>query len=284
MEDSGGEFLGTLFARPPVASRALLRKHGLVGWDAWIAVLDSGISGEITPIEAQDFVGTGIVDTTPQKHGTSVARIIKHYAPGAQLYVAKIGNERPMEGALLKALEWAADRRANIINISSGFRRKGCRGQCDLGELIDRIAEETSIVIVVAAGNGGPKEDTITCPGCAKNALTVGAIDPHGNLAHYSGRGVPGWLKPNLLAPGEVVINDVPCYGTSYAAPIVSGILAATLIRFSSGLEAAHALQSTARLLGLPRHYEGFGVINLEAYLEVALKRDRADSADKRHG
>lgn len=66
---------------------------------------------------------------------------------------------------------------------------------------------------MVAAGNEGPHEGSVTSPCTAKNVLCVGAsvayLDSYGKLqreiALYSSRGVKAGLlqKPDLLAPGK---------------------------------------------------------------------------------
>lgn len=262
-----GEFQRTVLCRPPIRKSTLL-KYNLVGWgNIRVAILDSGAPPDIQAIEEIDFTGTGIVDRLG--HGTFVVRIIKHYAPASQLLIAKIGDEKPIEVALIKALEWAVDKGAHIINISSGFGARRCKGNCELAKLINAITKQTSCIVVVAAGNGGPKPNTIVCPACATNAITVGALDPSGRLAAYSSRGAVGTRKPNILAPGDITIDGRPVNGTSFAAPIISGILAATLNRFSNSLEAIKALYDTAESLGLAPHEEGFGRLNLDKYLEV---------------
>ena len=56
---------------------------------------------------------------------------------------------------------------------------------------------------MIAAGNAGP--ETISAPGAAAAALTVGAVDKYDQLAGFSSTGPltrTGALKPDLVAPG----------------------------------------------------------------------------------
>ena len=94
--------------------------------------------------------------------------------------------------------------------------------------------------------NGGTKfleaspEKTVTIPGTAKKAITVGAYDPvYEAYADFSGRGTggfsedgripPAFVKPDVAAPGIGILAPdafggyVSVSGTSFAAPIVSG-------------------------------------------------------------
>jgi hypothetical protein len=105
-------------------------------------------------------------------------------------------------------------------------------------------AGNQEMVIVFAAGNGGPLGGTINSPGCAKNVITVGASenvrslsttnggnDEYGNdgcnvadvtadsandLAEFSSRGPcgDGRLKPDLVAPGSHITGGVAQSGT----------------------------------------------------------------------
>ena len=98
---------------------------------------------------------------------------------------------------------------------------------------------------MVCAGNDGPGHQTIGSPAVAKNALTVGNVFDNGStstvgdIVNTSSRGPTGdgRMKPNLVAPGNIVTSakagSTTAYteksGTSMAAPHVTG-LAATLM------------------------------------------------------
>ncbi|KKL47582.1 hypothetical protein LCGC14_2334140, partial [marine sediment metagenome] len=101
------------------------------------------------------------------------------------------------------------------------------------------------IIVVVAAGNSGPAEDTIGCPGCAPDSLTVAAVDRNEKPAAFSSRGGAEFpLKPDVAAPGVDIysgtsrgsvidIQEAPAgvgfaaiSGTSMATPHVGGFCA----------------------------------------------------------
>jgi len=93
-------------------------------------------------------------------------------------------------------------------------------------------------MMVVSAGNDGPKCDTIWAPANAQAAFSVGAIDPHTEkIANFSSRGPilgdgSGRIKPDVVAPGEDILSSVPgggylpLEGTSMAGPHVAGLVA----------------------------------------------------------
>ena len=100
-------------------------------------------------------------------------------------------------------------------------------------------------MVVVAAGNeANGNWHYITMPADADGAIAVGAVDVPGSgermpqIASFSSRGptADGRIKPDVVAPGSgVAVADlrrggyVRKGGTSFAAPLVSGVCALLL-------------------------------------------------------
>ena len=91
------------------------------------------------------------------------------------------------------------------------------------------------ITVVAAAGNSGPKTNSIKSPGTNPYIITVGALDIKNNqVANFSSRGPTIYgHKPDLLAPAVDIVscnNKFLPYtkmsGTSVATPIIAGICA----------------------------------------------------------
>ncbi|MFD7436358.1 S8 family serine peptidase [Streptomyces sp. NPDC059861] len=244
-------------------------EKGNTGKDVKVAVLDTGVDPEHPDLAERIDAGANFVPyeadvTDYHGHGTHVASTIagtgsasegkeRGVAPGARLGIGKVlDNEgRGQESWIIAGMEWAArDQQAKIVNMSLG----GGGDHTDpMSEAVDRLSRETGALFVVAAGNGGPK--SVTSPGAADSALTVGAVDSADRLAEFSSQGPrdgDAGLKPEITAPGVDILAARTHYrrggtgfyttmsGTSMATPHVAG--AAAL------LAAAHPDWTGARL------------------------------------
>lgn len=120
---------------------------------------------------------------------------------------------------ILKGLSWVMENKdrynIKIINLSLGIQAKP-NYQDDLVEQAVEKLINAGITVVASAGNEGPYEGTISAPGDNPRVITVGAADDKGTLTtaddkmlEFSSRGPTpaGIQKPDLVAPGEVVIG-----------------------------------------------------------------------------
>jgi membrane-anchored mycosin MYCP len=144
---------------------------------------------------------------------------------------------------LAKAVRTAADLGASVINISAVACRPVNSGLDDraLGAALAYAVETKNTVVVAAAGN--------TDDGCAKDGpmivspawyddyvLTVGSVDADGAPSAFTRAGP--WV--DVAAPGEKVLSlssvgdamATTAGGTSFAAPVVSGVAALIRSRF----------------------------------------------------
>ena len=103
---------------------------------------------------------------------------------------------------VLAGMEWAAASGAKVVNMSLGDTFAS-DGTDPMSQAVDALSAQYGTLFVIAAGNGGP--ETISAPGAAAAALTVGAVDKQDSLAWFSSTGPltqSGAIKPDLVAPG----------------------------------------------------------------------------------
>ncbi|MDX3236958.1 S8 family serine peptidase [Streptomyces sp. ME03-5709C] len=256
------------------------RKAGGTGAGVRVAVLDTGV--DLTHpdladriVASRSFVeGQEVVDRNG--HGTHTASTVagtgaasggkeQGVAPGADLIVGKVlgDNNSGYISGIIAGMEWAArTEHARVVNMSLGTA--GWHTQDDpVSQALNKLTAETGALFVVAAGNSGNSPYTVSAPGTADSALTVGAVDSSDVLAPFSSVG-PRWgddaLKPDLTAPGVDVLaassQQVPGAegfyrtesGTSMAAPHVAGaaVLLAQKHPEWTGQQIKDALMSTS--------------------------------------
>jgi subtilisin family serine protease len=254
-----------------------------IGWGINIAVIDSGISGPLVT-EHHDFSGYGAVPNI--SHGTVVANVIKQAAPGAKILSFKVSHDFSVKYLnVLDAIHLAVTK-ADVINLSLGFNIEKCDASnpCTLCETINYYTQNQGKLFVVAAGNVG-KENSIQCPGKSQEAVTVGSIKEQSlELADYSSRGVPGVKNPNIITSGSIYYNQEWDAGTSYSAPILSGVMSALLPSVNKNVTKLKSyVYNSAKDIGLPEHHQGFGLLDIDSLLEV-LTIDQSNSKGKGQG
>lgn len=127
-----------------------------------------------------------------------------------------------------KAIDWALQRGADLINISICFRAYSVTldGAC-------RDAAGMGVLVVAAAGNEN-QGDFAVYPAAHDGVLGVGAVDASGARASWSNYSGACSTLVDLVAPGDKIFSTIPngqyngIYGsgTSFAAPLVTGVAA----------------------------------------------------------
>ena len=136
-------------------------------------------------------------------------------------------------------MEWAVGRGADVVSMSLGSTEQTTTCDDPLALAVDSLSASSDSLFVIAAGNSGSADNTVSSPGCAPAVLTVGAVDRDDETAVFSSRGpVNGThvLKPEIAAPGVDISaaaaggRGVYAYqtmsGTSMATPHVAGAAA----------------------------------------------------------
>jgi cyanobactin maturation PatA/PatG family protease len=179
------------------------------------------------------------------QHGTHVASVIfgQHDSPvrgiapncrGLIIPVFSDGREglAPCSQIdLARAITQAVEQGANVINISGGQLAASAESDRLLANAV-RLCQENNVLIVAAAGNDGC--DCLHVPAALESVLAVGAMDAQGNPIGFSNWG-EAYQNQGILALGENILGAVPGgetaakTGTSFATPIISGIVALLL-------------------------------------------------------
>lgn len=279
---------------------------GLTGKGVGVAVLDTGL------FPHRDFENriSAFVDVVNDRdypyddcgHGTHICGIIggsglvsdgryQGMAPGCDLIAVKVLDRKGNGYAsdVLKGIAWIISHKdelgIRVVNISVGsYGKKGMSESSALVKGVNR-AWDAGLVVVVAAGNNGPRRMTITTPGISRKVITVGCSDDNtevlvsgSRMVDYSGRGPTAACvcKPDIIAPG---CNVVSCAarpdryaiksGTSMSTPIVSGAIALLLEKYPemTNRDVKLKLMESSRDVGLPKNQQGWGLLDVERLL-----------------
>ena len=341
-----GSLLGLLAPPPPPpatsidgsGSKVARSRYDVNGAGVTVAIIDSGVKPHTdlpaTRIKAfVDFVNGRTTPYDDYGHGTHVAGIVagsgaassgKYMgaAPGASIVALKVldANGGGSTSTVLAALEWVLANHAQygirVVNLSLGHPTYESAATDPMVQLVDQLSQR-GIVVAVSAGNSGRNAlgqtvyGSITSPGNAQGAITVGAADTaltdrrsDDTIASFSSRGptridhfvkpdvlAPGYRIASLLASGSTLANKYPnmqigsdyfrLNGTSMAAPVAAGT-AALLLQANPGLSANTVkaiLQFTAqRVPALDVMTQGAGELNVAGAVRFArmVKTDQA--------
>jgi subtilisin family serine protease len=248
-------------AQYSLAKLHLPQAHALAkGANVLVAVIDSGVDAnhpDLAGSVAETFDAISAAGM-PHKHGTAIAGLIAAHgkllgaAPSARILAVRAFDPRDAgaEGTtfnILKGIDWAASRGANVINMSfAGPPDPAIRRSLE-------AARRKGIVLVAAAGTAGANSPPLY-PAADPNVIAVTATDADDKLFEQASRG----RHIALAAPGAQVLVAIPdngyemSSGTSYSAAQVSGIVALMLQR-KPGLtpdQVRAMLRATARDLG----------------------------------
>jgi len=300
-------------------------QHGIYGSGVRVAVMDTGITphpdftkGKDRIIDFYDAVNGRRDMYDDNGHGTHVAGILggngvasrglyKGVAPDCDIIAVKVLNQRGNGDIanVINGLNWVVENknrlRIRVVNISVGTTSKVLMDEdSDLIRAVNAVWDN-GIVVVVAAGNGGPSPKTVGAPGISRKVITVGAsdddiaVDLSGkSTRHYSGRG-PTYCcikKPDVVAPGSNIVScnvmrrhtnpfgikfmNTPINqyttksGTSMSTPMVSGAVALLLSMYPdmSPKDVKMKFRESCFDMGMPHGKQGWGRLDVQKLLQ----------------
>ena len=194
-----------------------------------VAVIDSGIHAQhphVHGIAGGVTVGDDELrpDTTDRiGHGTAVAAAIREKAPDAELYAVRVFEERlsTTVDRLVRAIRWAADAGAHIINLSLGTDR--AQHGRPLAAAVAYAAERGAIIVAAEESDG-----TRWLPGSLAGVMPV-RLDWSCPRESFRTAAAPGGVR--ILASGYArPIPGVPMEanlkGISFAVANATGFVA----------------------------------------------------------
>ena len=149
---------------------------------------------------------------------------------------------------------------------------------------------DMGLIVVVSAGNYGPRSGTVVVPGNSRKVITVGVPDSPSSFSrsrreriNYSGRGPTNEcvIKPDIFAPGTGILScnsrfsfpGEPPYimksGTSMATPVVSGALACLLSKYPDMTNVEVKLKLRESCMKIPGTESGWGLLNVEQLMQA---------------
>jgi thermitase len=288
--------------------------RGARGAGVTIAVLDTGadlahpdLKGKL--VGGIDYVKQGDGCPGPQDengHGTHVAGIaaavtgngigVAGVAPDAKILPVRVldaeGSESEL-GDVYKAITWAADNGADVINLSLADLPLTATldgSDADAEKAVDHAWSKGAVVVAAASNESFP---LCNYPAAARNAVCVGATDPNGAPSYYSnfptspsgglgvrapgGEGSPVFCEYpadvwSTVWPEETTdkgCGDIKGYetfaGSSMAAPHVAGVAALLMGRGLSNAQVVECLKTTSSNEGTYDPAFGYGIVDADA-------------------
>ncbi|MGJ7914349.1 S8 family serine peptidase [Massilia sp. LXY-6] len=249
--------------------------------NARVGLVDSGVDGGHPALRGATIRSWGCDAPHPDAHGTAVAALMVgrdgrfHGAlPGAQLYAADIYCANPAGGSaaqIAAALGWLAREQVAVINLSL----VGPPNQA-LERIVAAMLARGHL-LVAAVGNDGPAAPPLY-PASYPGVVGVTAVDRRNQPLPEAARGP----QVQFAAPGNNMVSASPgepsyraVRGTSFAAPLVAGLLAPALTR-PDRVRAREALAALARQAGdgtTVSNTLGYGIVGADLRIDPARLR-----------
>ena len=284
--DSGAALAAGTGALPPATPGGAPHADGGERSATRIGLIDSGVDVTHEVFNGITIQQHGCGTAVPAEHGTAVASLMvgrasafHGAAPGSALYAADVFCGRPTGGAVdavAEAFGWLAREHVPVINVSLVGPPNTM-----LAAIVQDVLSR-GYLIVAAVGNDGPAAPPLY-PAAWPGVIGVTAVDARQRVLVEAGRGP----QVKFAAPGADMAAARPqqayvlVRGTSFASPIVAGLLALEL-EAPDGAAAKRAVAAlAARALhpgapGLEPVY-GYGLVGAELRQQPALARVRPD-------
>lgn len=203
-------------------------------------------------------------------HGTFIAGVVRCAAPETKVFVegfaiGGLGGGGVLESDLVGQLEEALTHDPQVINLSAGCRTRMDHPSIAMDAFYEKRLRDRDCVLVAAAGNDSWSAPF--WPAAFDWCVGVGSLDRDGRVSAYSNFGVSadvyalGRNHVNAFPDGTFVCHESPnkgdvrvfstgmarWSGTSFAAPLVAGLIARQISETgSTAAEARDAVLASA--------------------------------------
>lgn len=222
-----------IYAQSGVARAAPAGESG--GGAVRVGLIDTGVDARHPTLAGarvtqRSFAGA----TAPALHGTAVASLMvgrgegfHGAAPGSDLFAADVYGAGPTGGSasgIVQAFSWMAQERVGVVNISLVGPPNRVM-ESVIASMVSR-----GHIVVAAVGNDGPAAPPLY-PAAYPGVVGVTGVTARNRALVEAGRGD----QVDFAAPGadmlaaDAAAGMAPVRGTSFAAPIVAGLLARRL-------------------------------------------------------
>ena len=244
-------------------------------------------------------------------HGTRVLSVIAGLdsgfyigaAPEAQFVLTKTENsesETPIEEDHWIAGLWFHDSLGvDVLNSSMSYRDwyewEDMDGETAVTTRAAQLAVEAGLIIVNTVGNTGREDypdNKIGAPADARDVLSVGGVDRRGDYWQTSSQGptYDGRIKPDVATRAQLAyaassLTDSTYYpynGTSFACPVVAGIVALMLeaYRLLTPEDVQEILHASSNQADNPDTLIGWGIPDA---LAAVIEAEQQDVSNENH-
>ncbi|WP_338468450.1 S8 family serine peptidase [Novosphingobium sp. ZN18A2] len=227
-----------------------------------VGMIDTGVAPQVgstarITLVQRNFTQDG---SDPELHGTAVAELLARPGGAVSIYAADIFGSAPHDGTselLIRALGWMSAQRVPVVNVSMVGPANPI-----VGAVMHKLIG-LGFTIVAPVGNDGPAAKPLY-PASYPGVIAVSGAGADGRLLPEASRVKRvDFVAPGMASVAGVSGRETTVRGTSFAAPVISRLLADRIARpdRDQARRAIAALTREARKPDRDRRWFGHGLV-----------------------